>query len=180
MSNLLNSIENSKNRPFDRVLFSLGIRYVGETVAAKLARAFKSMDALSLATEQQLLDVEDVGERIAWSVQDFFSDLGNVQMIDRLKAAGLKMELEQQKEIKNILGGKSFIVSGKFSISREELKAKIEEYGGKNVSSISSKTDFLIAGENMGPAKLAKAEKLGISIISEEEFFSRFSGDNID
>lgn len=170
VNNLLTSLEESKSRNFDKVLFSLGIRYVGETVAKKLAAQFQNIDNLINASEEQLIEVEDIGESIARSVISFFSDLSNIQMIDRLRAAGLKMELENKFEIVDKLNSKSFVVSGKFSIDREKLKEMIIANGGINVSSISSKTDYVIAGENMGPAKLAKAEKLGIPIISEEDF----------
>ncbi|MBN2745593.1 MAG: NAD-dependent DNA ligase LigA [Bacteroidales bacterium] len=170
-TNLVESIHKSKSRPFDKLLFSLGIRYVGETVARKLAQHFRMMDKLMVATESELVEVEDIGESIAKSVVAFFQDASNVQMIDRLKAAGLKMEMEAEGEIIDKLFGKSFVVSGKFTIEREKLKELIILNGGVNVSAISSKTDFVLAGDNMGPAKLAKAEKLGIKIISEEEFF---------
>jgi DNA ligase (NAD+) len=171
VTNLLNSINESKTRNFDKVLFSLGIRYVGETVAKKLAIHFKNIDNLISATESQLIEVEDIGESITQSVVSFFLDLSNIQMVDRLKMAGLKMEMENKFEIIDKLGGKSFVVSGKFSIDREQLKEMIVANGGINVSAISAKTDFVIAGDNMGSAKLVKAEKLGIAIISEEDFF---------
>lgn len=170
VSNLLLSIEDSKNKNFDKVLFSLGIRYVGETVAKKLATHFKNIDSLMNATEDQLVEVEDVGDSIAQSVVAYFNDLGNIQMIDRLKSARLKMELENKFEVVDRLKGKTFVVSGKFSIDREKLKELIVANGGINILAISSKTDYVLAGENMGPAKFAKAEKLGIPIISEEEF----------
>ncbi len=169
-TNLVESIQESKNRPFDKLLFSMGIRYVGETVARKLAQHFRSMDRLMAATETELIEVEDIGESITKSVVAFFEDFSNVLMVDRLKAAGLKMEMETTTEIVDRLNGKSFVVSGKFSIDREKLKELIVMNGGVNVSAISAKTDFVLAGDNMGPAKLVKAEKLGIQIISEEEF----------
>jgi len=171
VNNLLASIEKSKQVPFERVLYSLGIRYVGETVAKKLAAAFGSMDALQRATKLELLMVDDVGESIADSVVEFFSDAGNLEIVERLKKAGVKMEVERNREaVSDKLEGKSFVVSGKFTIPRDELKALIGNNGGRVVSAISSKTDFVVAGENMGPAKLAKAEKLGVKIISEDEF----------
>jgi DNA ligase (NAD+) len=171
VNNLLASIEKSKQVPFHRVLYSLGIRYVGETVARKLAAYFKSIDNLASASKMELMMIDDIGESIADSVIDYFSDPLNRSIVERLKNAGVKMEEEKSEETaEDKLGGKSFVVSGKFTIPRDELKALITKYGGRVVSSISSKTDFIIAGENMGPAKLAKAEKLGIPIISQQDF----------
>lgn len=171
IANLLISLEKSKETPFEKVLYALGIRYVGETVAKKLASYFGSIAALQQATKLELLMVDDIGESIADSVIDYFNNPINVDIISRLKEAGLKFEVEQSEdEYSNKLQGKSFVVSGKFTIPRDELKKLISLNGGKNVSAISSKTDFVLAGDNMGPAKLSKAEKLGISIISEEDF----------
>ncbi len=171
VENLLRSIEESKKTPFEKVLYALGIRYVGQTVAAKLAHYFGSMDRLMQATAMELLMVDEIGERISESLQEYFSDADNRAVVERLRKAGLKFEIEKNDEsAPDLLQGKSFVVSGKFSISRDELKALISKYGGKNVSSISSKTDYIIAGDAMGPAKLKKAEKLGVPIISEEEF----------
>ena len=171
VTNLLDSLEKSKNIPFEKVLYSLGIRYVGETVAKKLANYFGSMDALRQATKMELLMVDDIGESIADSVIDFFTDPLNIEIVERLKKAGLKFEIEKSEEdFEDKLQGKSFVVSGKFTIPRDELKKLISNYGGRNVSAISAKTDYLLAGDSMGPAKLSKAEKLGISIISEDDF----------
>lgn len=169
--NLIKGIENSKTVPFERVLFALGIRYVGETVAKKLAKHFKTIDALQQALFDELTNVDEIGERIAISVQQYFLNEDHLQLIERLKSAGLKFELIEKVGASNKLDGKAFVVSGVFtSFSRDEIKEVIESNGGKNVSSISSKTDFVVAGENMGPAKLKKASDLGIKILSEDEF----------
>ncbi|MEE3226403.1 MAG: helix-hairpin-helix domain-containing protein, partial [Bacteroidota bacterium] len=171
--NLINGIEASKQVPFERVLFGLGIRYVGETVARKLAKQFKNIDALAAATEETLIAVDEIGNRIAQSVVAFFSDAYAQELIDRLKAYGLQLELdaavlENQTEK---LKGQTFVISGVFSkVSRTELKKMIEDNGGKASGSISSKTNYLVAGENMGPSKLQKAESLNVPIISEDDF----------
>lgn len=168
-----NAIRESCKVPFERVVFAIGIRFVGETTAKLIARKFKNMDALQHATIEQLLEVDGVGEVIARSVVDFFSNERNVSIIDRLRTAGVTMELsaEQLEGQTDKLAGKSIVISGVFTRhSRDEYKALIEKHGGKNVASISSKTTFVLAGENMGPAKLEKANKLGIEIINEEQF----------
>lgn len=174
-SNIIEAIETSKKTPFERVLFALGIRYVGQTVAEKLAQHFKSIDNLMQASLEELVAVPEIGDRIAESVVDFFSQENSQHLIADLKAAGLQFEIEEieiQHEGNN-LAEKSFVISGVFSqFSRDELKEKIKLNGGKVVSSISAKLDYLVAGENMGPAKLEKATKLGITIISEEEFIN--------
>ena len=170
--NLLNGAKASLQIPFERVLFAIGIRFVGETVAKKLARHFKNIDAIMSADSDSLLAVDEIGERIAASVVEFFADERNKKLIERLKTAGLKFELDESETqgMSDKLKGKTFVVSGVFSkYSRDEIKAMIEKNGGKNSSSISSKTSYVVAGENMGPAKLAKAEQLGIEIIGEEE-----------
>jgi len=172
VNNILKALEASKAIPFTRVLYALGIRFVGATTAQKIVNHFENINKIQAATRDELIGVEEVGEKIADSILDFFSNLTNIQEVERLKNAGLQME--QIEEVRNVednkLNGKSFVVSGVFSISRNELKALIEKYGGKNVSAISGKTDFLLAGDKMGPAKLSKAEKLGIQIIGEEDF----------
>lgn len=172
VENLLKALEESRTIPFSRVLFALGIRFVGVTTAQKIVHHFGSIDKIQSATREELIAVDEVGEKIADSILDYFSDLANIQEIERLKQAGLQMEqIEEVRLVEdNKLDGKSFVVSGVFSISRDELKRMIEQYGGKNVSAISGKTDFLLAGDKMGPAKLAKAEKLGVQIIGEEDF----------
>jgi len=171
--NLLDGIAASKSVPFESVLFAIGIRFVGKTVAEKLARHFKRMDALAVATYEQLLEAPEVGEKIAQSVVAYFQDHENQREIERLRNAGLQMEstfLEPVK-ISNALQGKSFVVSGTFAhFGRDEIKDVIIAHGGKVLSSVSGKLDYLVAGENMGPAKREKAETLGVKIISEAEF----------
>lgn len=171
--NLINGIEKSKGIPFERVLFALGIRYVGETVAKKLAKHFKSIDALMAASEEELVNLDEIGERIAWSVVDFFKTEANRENVERLKEYGIQLEISAEKLANqtNILEGNSFVISGVFQkVSRNDLKKLIEDNGGKVSSSISSKTNYLVVGDNMGPSKLAKAEKLGTNIISEDDF----------
>ena len=169
--NLIQGIKNSTLVPFERVLFALGIRFVGETVAKKLARAMGSIDRIMHAKYDELIEVDEIGEKIAISVQQFFLDERNVDIIRRLKEAGLQLEIVKKETLSQKLEGKSFVVSGVFNaFSRDELKEVIESNGGKNVSSISAKTDYVVAGENMGPAKLKKATDLGILILSEDEF----------
>ncbi len=171
--NLISGIEKSKEIPFERVLFALGIRYVGETVAKKLAKHFKSIDALMTASEEELTNLDEIGERIAWSVREFFDVEANRQIVERLKDYGVQMEISAEKLANqtDLLAGNTFVISGVFErVSRNELKKMIEDNGGKVSSSISSKTNYLVAGENMGPSKLAKAENLGTNIISEDDF----------
>lgn len=171
-TNLLAGLEASKQVPFPRVLFAIGIRYVGETVAKKLAKHFKNIDALMAASQEELVAVDEIGDRIAESVLHFFADDRNRIIIQRLKDQGLQFEMEEAEgPVSNVLEGKSFVVSGVFSqFSRDEIKAEVERHGGKNVSSISKNTDYVLAGDKMGPSKLKKAEDLGIPIISEEDF----------
>jgi DNA ligase (NAD+) len=170
-NNLLQGIENSKNIPFERVLFGLGIRFVGETVAKKLAKHFGSVDELIKASYEELIEVDEIGEKIAYSVIEYFSDVESVKLIDDLKKVGLQFQTTKPQSIEGVLTGKTVVVSGVFSsFSRDEMKELIEQNGGKNGSSISSKTDFLVAGENMGPSKLKKAVDLGVKILSEDEF----------
>ncbi|MEY8779992.1 NAD-dependent DNA ligase LigA [Allomuricauda sp. XS_ASV26] len=174
--NLVNGVQASKTIPFERVLFALGIRYVGETVAKKLAKAFKDIDALMTASHEELVAVDEIGDRIAESVLDFFSEPANVQVVDRLKSYGLQFSLseEQLENQTELLKGQTFVVSGVFeTISRNDLKKMIEDNGGKVSSSISSKTSFLVAGDKMGPSKRTKAETLGVPIISEQEFLQK-------
>lgn len=170
-NNLLKGIQDSKTVPFERVLFAIGIRFVGETVAKQLAKAFKNIEALALAKYDELIAVDEIGEKIAISVQNYFLDAENVAFIERLQQAGVQLQAEEKVRASDSLAGKNFVVSGVFTLfSRDQLKELIEQHGGKNVSSISSKTHFVIAGENMGPAKLEKATQLGIAIISENDF----------
>ena len=171
--NLIAGIAKSKEIPFERVLFALGIRYVGETVAKKLAKHFKNIDALASASEEELVNVDEIGERIAWSVVDFFKTDSNREIVQRLKEYGIQLEISAEKLANqtDLLTGNSFVISGVFEqVSRNDLKKMIEDNGGKVSSSISSKTNYLVAGANMGPSKLAKAEKLGTNIISEDDF----------
>ena len=171
--NVVNGIKHSTQVPFERVVFALGIRFVGETSARLLARHFKTMDALMNASMEELQEVEGIGEVIAKSVQSYFRHPQNMEIINRLRQYGVQMSLseEQIQGATDKLAGKSIVISGVFAKhSRDEYKMMIEQHGGKNVGSISGKTSFILAGENMGPSKLQKAEKLGIPIVSEEEF----------
>jgi len=173
--NVLDGIEASKQIPFNRVLFALGIRYVGRTVAEKLAEHFNNIDVLARATHEELIEVPEIGERIAQSVLEYFADPANRQLINELKAAGLQFSLQipEQTSENQILSGKAFVVSGVFEqFSREEIKDKIKVHGGKVLSSVSGKLDYLLAGTNMGPAKRKKAESLGVKIISEQDFLA--------
>ena len=170
---VMEGLEASKQVPFDRVIYSLSIPFVGDTVAKKVAKAFPNIDILMGASVEQLAAVKDIGPRIAQGIVDFFSDIHNRNMIDRLRADGLQMVAKEENitQASNLLEGKTFVISGTFAHhSRDEYKALIETHGGKNVGSVSGKTDYIIAGDNMGPAKLEKANKLGIKIISEDDF----------
>ncbi|WP_035671630.1 NAD-dependent DNA ligase LigA [Flavobacterium sp. 83] len=171
--NLVKGVENSKNIPFERVLFAIGIRFVGETVAKKLAKHYKNIDALCHASLMDLILVDEIGERIAQSVIDFFENQQNRVIIERLKKHGVQFEIVEKinPNATDKLSGKTFVVSGVFEqFSRDDLKKAIEDNGGKVGSSISAKTDYVVAGDNMGPAKLEKANKLNIPIISEDDF----------
>ena len=176
--NMIDGILKSKDIPFEKVLFALGIRFVGETVAKKLAKYFRSIDNLMTASFDKLINVDEIGDRIAQSIIDFSSDFGNVQLINRLKQYGLQLEVSEKQQAKqsNKLEGQIFVVSGVFhQMSRDELKKAIEDNGGKVSSSISKKTNFIIAGDNMGPSKLERAQELGIEIISEQQFIDLIS-----
>jgi len=171
--NLIAGVEKSKEIPFERVLFALGIRFVGETVAKKLAKHYKSIEALQLATQMELIMVDEIGEKIAESVVEFFSKQENLEIINRLKSYGVQLQLSEEalQGQTDLLKGKTFVVSGVFEkVSRNELKKMIEDNGGKVSGSISSKTHFVVAGDNMGPSKKEKAESLGVPIISEDQF----------
>lgn len=172
VANLIKSIEKSKQVPFQRVLYALGIRYVGETVAKKLAAHFGSIDKIIEAREEELTQAEEIGVIIARSIRDYFEKDDNRTEIEALRQAGLQLEESGKKEkLSNRLDGKIFVISGVFKMhSRDEYKLMIEIHGGKNAGSVSSKTDYLLAGENMGPAKLEQARKLNIAILAEEEF----------
>ena len=174
-SKILQGIQDSTQVPFERVLYALGIRFVGETAAKTLARNFKSIDALARASQEELLQVNGIGTVIAQSIVTWFQNPQNQWLVERLRSYGLQMELSEEElsEHTDRLQGQSIVISGVFARhSRDEYKALIEKHGGKNVGSISAKTSFVLAGENMGPAKLEKAQKLGIRIVGEEEFLS--------
>jgi DNA ligase (NAD+) len=179
VKNLLDGIEKSKAIPFESVMFAIGIRYVGKTVAEKLARYFKSIDVISKASVDELLTAPEIGEKIAQSIHNFFSNAENRNEIDRLKKSGLQFKsdaVEPEKE-SDALGGKSFVISGTFEkYERDQLQDIILKNGGRILSGVSGKLDYLVAGDNMGPSKLAKAEKLGVKIISEKEFEKLLNG----
>ena len=169
--NIIRSIDNSRGVPFHRVLFGLGIRFVGETTAKHLAAFFRNIDALMAAGREELMQSEEVGEKIADSIIEYFADAVNLTIIGRLRAQGLQFEAEKRELHSSLLAGKNVVISGKFlDHTRDELKELIELHGGKNQSGVSANTDFIVAGENMGPAKLQKAQKLGVKILSEQEF----------
>jgi len=173
--NLINGVKASVSIPFERVLFALGIRFVGETVAKKLAKAYKNIDALKIASVEELVKVDEIGERIANSVVEFFQNETNQETIERLKSYGVQFELSAEKLENQTeeLKGQTFVVSGVFEkVSRDELKKLIEDNGGKVGSSVSSKTTFLVAGDKMGPSKRTKAENLGVAIITEDDFLA--------
>ena len=176
-SNIIEGLEQSKTIPFERLLFALGIRYVGETVSKVLVKEFQHIDHLMIADKERLENVDEIGEKIAESVVLYFQNKENIKLIDRLKNQGLCFEIgEESKAISSQLSGMSIVISGVFShFSRDELKKLIEQHGGKNVSSISKKTTFVVAGENMGPSKLQKAEKLNVPLLSEDEFIKKIS-----
>jgi DNA ligase (NAD+) len=172
VENIMNALEQAKTVPFERVLFALGIRFVGETVAKKLVRHFKTIQNLSKATKDELLEVDEIGERIANSVLLYFSKQEHLELVERLINKGLQLEVCEDLSVpkSTILEGKTFVVSGVFSKPRDEIKTLIEQHGGKNTASVSAQTSYLLAGDKMGPEKLKKAEKLKVSIISEADF----------
>lgn len=179
--NIIGSIASSREVPFARVLFGLGIRFVGETTAKYLAQHFKSMDALMQATKEELMESDEVGDKIADSIIEYLTDEENIAIIERLRRAGLRFEEEAKELHSECLVGKNVVISGKFiDHTRDELKELIELNGGKNQSGVSSNTDFIVAGENMGPAKLQKATKLGVTILSESEFIEMIGATNRD
>src|SRR5690606_28342911 len=170
----LSGIEESKKKPFDRLLFGLGIRHIGATIAKKLTEHFKDIDSLIAATQEDITAVHEIGDRIAESLVKYFNNEQHIQQINLLKEYGLNFKVEDTAKIAstNKLSGNTFLISGVFEdISRNELKELIEDNGGKMISGISKNLDYLVAGENMGPSKLAKAQKLNIKIISQEELF---------
>ena len=178
VENIIKGIAESKNVPFERVLFALGIRFVGETVAKKLAKAMQNIDALEQADLNKLVEVDERGVKIAQSIINYCADESNRGLVERLKNAGIQLAIAEQPDTvtSDKLAGKSIVISGVFAHhSRDEYKAMIEQNGGKNVGSISAKTSFILAGDNMGPAKLEKAHKLGVAILTEDEFLNLIS-----
>ncbi len=179
VNNIIKGVKDSLQVPFEQVLFAIGIRFVGSTVAKTLAKSFKNIDNLKEATLEELIEVDEIGVKIAESVQEYFSEHKNIELINRLKESGVKFAIEEPKEevgIKKVLEGMSIVVSGVFkNFSRDELKKVIERLGGKNVGSISKKTTFIIAGEKMGSSKLEKSEKFGVRLVSEKEFIQMIS-----
>ena len=168
--NIIRSIRRSAEVPFRRVLFGLGIRFVGETTAKYLAEHFRSLEAVMHASREELVEADEVGGKIADAILEYFADAGNLRIIDRLRRAGVQFEAAARELASESLAGKSLVVSGRFSRSRDEMKELIERHGGRNLAAVSGSVDYLVAGEKTGPAKLKKAEKLGIRILSEEEF----------
>ena len=176
--NIIKGIEASKEVPFERVLFALGICFVGETVAKKIAKSFRDIEELEDADLEKLKNIDEIGEKIAQSILVYFANPSNRELVNRLKAAGLQFYQKEEdlSEYTDKLAGQSIVISGVFTHhSRDEYKDLIEKNGGKNVGSISAKTSFILAGENMGPAKLEKAQKLGVKIMSEDEFLGLIS-----
>ena len=171
VENVFKGLNESKKVPFERVLFALGIRHVGQTVSKNLAKKFESIDNLISQTYDELLLVDEIGERISKSVVNFFKNEKNIINIEKLKTVGLQFHSEIKTNVTNVFNDKTFVVSGVFEgYSRDQLKNLIEINGGKNLSSVSSKTNYLLAGDKMGPSKLKKAEDLGVDIISEQDF----------
>jgi len=171
---ILHGIEASKETPFERVLYAIGIRYVGETVAKKLALHFKNIDSIMNATTEELMQAEEIGEKIAESVHQFFRDSKNKNFVEELRKAGLQMKISQQAiptKLSSKLEGLSLVVSGVFTnFSRDQIKQLIEQHGGKNQSGVSAKTSYLLAGDEAGPSKLEKAKQLNVKTIGEKEF----------
>ena len=176
--NIIRSIRQSVEVPFSRVLFGLGIRFVGEATAKYMAEHFRSLDAVMKASREELVEAEEVGAKIADGILEYFTDAENLRIIERLRQAGLKFEAEERERASDTLDSKSFVISGRFlNHSRDELKNLIELHGGRNLAAVSGNVDYLVAGENMGPAKLKKAEKLGVRIISESDFEAMLGND---
>ena len=172
-TNILDGVRQSKEVPFERVLFALGIRYVGETTARYLASHFRTLDAIINASTEELAEAEEVGMKIAVAITEYFAEEDNRRIIEALRKAGLEFEVKDKVQTSNALAGKSVVISGKFSgRSRDDMKALVEEHGGRNLAAVSANVDFIVAGDNMGPAKRQKAEKLGITILSESEFMA--------
>lgn len=175
-ANIIEGIRQSTDVPFERVLFALGIRFVGETTAKYLASHFRTLDAIANASTEELSEAEEVGQKIAVAITEYFASEDNLRIVERLREAGLQFEIKDKVQTSNALEGKSVVISGKFvGRSRDDMKALVEEHGGRNLAAVSANVDFIVAGENMGPAKLQKAQKLGITILSEEEFMALIS-----
>ena len=172
IQNFLDSLNAARKTPFEKVLFALGIRNVGETTAKMLARHYGDIDSLSAATAEELQEVGDIGEIIAKSIRDFFEEPRNKANIEKLKAAGLQFSMVNDKPTDNILEGQAIVITGTYSISRDEMKALIEAHGGKPTSSISAKTAFVLAGDTPGPEKVKKAGELGVKMISENDLYT--------
>ena len=172
-ANIIEGVRGSLQVPFERVLFALGIRFVGETTAKYIATHFRSLDAIAKATVEELAEAEEVGAKIAVAITEYFASENNRRIVESLREAGLRFEIEDKQQVSNALEGKSVVISGKFEgRSRDDMKALVEEHGGRNLAAVSANVDFIVAGENMGPAKRQKAEKLGIKILSEAEFMA--------
>ena len=175
-ANIMEGVRRSKDVPFERLLFALGIRYVGETTAKYLAEHFRTMDAIAAATLEELSEAEEVGTKIAESIVDYFATEDNRRIVERLRQAGLQLEIKEKVRASNALEGKSVVISGKFAgLSRDDMKSMVEQHGGRNLAAVSANVDFIVAGDNMGPAKRQKAEKLGIKILTLEEFMAMIS-----
>ena len=179
-ANIIEGVRLSKEVPFERVLFALGIRYVGETTAKYLASHFRTLDAIANATAEELSEAEEVGAKIAVAIKEYFLDEENRKIVDTLRIAGLQFEAKDKAQKSNALMGKSVVISGKFAgRSRDDMKVLVEEHGGRNLAAVSANVDFVVAGDNMGPAKRQKAEKLGVKILSEEEFMALISSGDV-
>jgi DNA ligase (NAD+) len=175
-ANIMDGVRRSKDVPFERLLSALGIRYVGETTAKYLAEHFRTMDAIAAATLEELAEAEEVGAKIAESIVDYCATEDNRRIIERLRQAGLQLEIKEKVRASNALEGKSVVISGKFvGLSRDDMKSMVEQHGGRNLAAVSANVDFIVAGDNMGPAKRQKAEKLGIKILTLEEFMAIIS-----
>lgn len=178
-ANILEGVRQSKEVPFERLLFALGIRFVGETTAKYLATHFRTLDNIAAATVEELAEAEEVGSKIASAIVEYFANENNRQIVERLRNAGLRLVMTEKSLRSDALVGKSIVISGKFEgRSRDDMKALVEEHGGKNLAAVSANVDFIVAGENMGPAKRQKAEKLGITILSEAEFMAMIAHDD--
>ena len=180
-ANIIEGVKASKSVPFERLLFALGIRFVGETTAKNLATHFRTLDAIMTASAEELIEAEEVGDKIAAAIVDHFSQEENRAIVEALREAGLCFEVEERTKSSNALAGKSIVISGKFEgYSRDDMKALVEAHGGKNLAAVSANVDFIVAGDNMGPAKRQKAEKLGVKILTESEFMALIASDTTD